>query len=436
MPKVPDLHYAIGLEPKEALRYLAGQTDYHPAFNWYDVWQDAHAKAFTVAKAMQVDLLKDIHSAVQNGMKNGLTVSQFRKTIEPTLQAKGWWGKKIMTNPDTGKEQVVQLGSPRRLELIYRANMSVAESAARYQDFVESAPERPYWQFVCVLDAHTRPSHRALNGKVFRWDDPFWNTFWPPLDWGCRCTVRKLTAEQVRKLGLKVESSVGKIAYNQPGAELQKIGAQRSTYTDPVTGEKVSTGAGWDYNPGQAWYLDAQTWQKAEDLPDPLRRTFLADMAKNNLAAEMWPTWVDGILARNSTNGFAATIGWMKPVVFDKLTALNLKPESPLIIANDKGILHAQRPAKQKSGQAISIEELKKLPGYISDYEAVLYDKINKNILYVVKSAEVKATKIVIEVNYNLREMQTPANLFKTVSDVNAYNLAEDRYVLLDGKLK
>ncbi len=437
MPDTPDLHYAIGLEPKEALRYLAGRTNYFPSFDWHTVWEDAHAKAFAVAKAMQVDVLKDIHGAVQDAMKKGMTVQEFRKSMEPTLQAKGWWGQKKMVDPGTGKERMVQLGSPRRLELIYRTNMATAESAARYQDFVESAPERPFWQFICVIDAHTRPTHRRLNGKVFRWDDPFWNTFWPPLDWGCRCGVRKLTEDQVKRMGLTVESSAGRITEetrtpNRRTKEDQQI----SVYKDPLTGEKVSTGLGWNYNPGQAWALDARSWQSAQALPLAGRRTVLADLAKNNLVAKVWPEWVDGILARKTTNGFVATLGWMKPAVFEKLTELGLKPESPLIIADDIGIRHTQRQKKLQRGQAITIEELKKLPSYISNYDAVLYDKVNNNILYVVRTAETKAGKAVIEVNYNLRGLQQPVNLFITAGDVNAYNLAESRYILLDGKLK
>lgn len=433
----PDLHYAIGLRPEAALAYLAGQKDYVPSFDWHSVWEDAHARAFTVAKAMQVDLLKDIHSAVRNGMAKGLTVRDFRKTLEPELRAKGWWGRKTMTDPLTGREKTVQLGSPRRLELIYRTNMAAAESAGRYKDFIESAPERPYWQYLAVLDAATRPSHRALHGKVFLWNDPFWNTFWPPLDWGCRCMVRKLTAAQVRRMGLKVESSENKLSsadklISKRSGQVGRV----STYTDPVSGAKVTTGLGFDYNPGQAWSLDAQAWRKAGELPEAGRRAFLADMAKNNLAAEMWPSWVDGVLSRKRATGFSAAIGWMKPSLLAKLEKQGLRPQSPLIIANDKQLLHMHRPVKHSTGQALSLADLKSLPRMLKDYDAVYYDTIKGNLLYVVRKDQRGASKAVVEVDYNLRGFKDPVNLVKTAANLQSYHLGEERYLLLEGGIK
>ncbi|MFB9086086.1 phage minor head protein [Erwinia tracheiphila] len=59
----------------------------------------------------------------------------------------------------------------------------------------------PYWQYLAILDGNTRKSHAAMHGRVFRFDDPIWDTFYPPNDWGCRCRVRTLTAAQVKTYG-------------------------------------------------------------------------------------------------------------------------------------------------------------------------------------------------------------------------------------------
>ncbi len=40
-------------------------------FSWQDVWKSEHAAGFTVAKAMDLDLLADIRSAVDQALAEG-----------------------------------------------------------------------------------------------------------------------------------------------------------------------------------------------------------------------------------------------------------------------------------------------------------------------------------------------------------------------------
>ncbi|HOX23872.1 MAG TPA: phage minor head protein, partial [Elusimicrobiales bacterium] len=334
MPYKVDVNYALGLKPEEAINYFKAKG-YAIAFDWHTVWQEAHAKSFTVAKAMNLDVLADIRGAVQEAIEKGQTLSEFRKGLEPTLQAKGWWGKQQMLDPLTGKERPVQLGSPRRLETIYRTNMDTAYSAGRHRDFMESVDSHPFWQMVAVRDSASRPTHRALHGKIFHWDDPFWQTHWPPYAWFCRCRVRKLTAAQVRAKGLNVESSSGQISWqdqliSKRSGEVAKV----AVYTDPDTGVKVATDPGWSYNPGQAWQLDAAAWQKARQLPDEVKYDFIGEMAKSKLSAEFFSTWVDSILARGQSVRFAMTIGWMQPELWQALEKEGISPVSPIIAAN------------------------------------------------------------------------------------------------------
>jgi len=370
-------------------------------------------------------------------LADGETLREFQKGLEPKLRAAGWWGKQMMTDPLTGQERPVQLGSPRRLETIFRTNMTVAYSAAHYTDMVDSADTYPYWQFVCVMDSATRPSHAALNGKIFRWDDPIWNTHFPPLDWGCRCRVRKLTSAQVRAKGLKVEASSGSMSWDERlvserSGEVAKV----AVYEDPGTGAKVSTGAGWSYNPGQAWHLDEMAWQTARQMPEEARYDFIGDMAKSKLSAEAFPGWVDGIIQRGKPVGFAMTVGWMKPELVEALTKHNLEPDNPFLVADDKGILHMTRDAKQKSGQALSLAQLKALPRVLQNYKAILYDTGKHNLLYVVKDGGNRSTKVVVEVNYKLRGQTGRVNFVNTASNIATHHLLEGKYILVDGAIK
>ena len=82
----------------------------------------AHDQAFTIAKAMHLDLLSDIRSALETALQQGHTLKQFTDNLQPTLQAQGWWGKPIIVDSQ-GAAQPVQLGSPRRLKTIYQTNL-------------------------------------------------------------------------------------------------------------------------------------------------------------------------------------------------------------------------------------------------------------------------------------------------------------------------
>ena len=183
MPEPIDLAYAIGLPPHEAIEYFEAKG-YKITWNWYDLWEQAHAKAFTVAKVMRMDILMDIREMINKALKEGITFEQFKKELEPKLRAKGWWGVKFVSHPDGKVERIVE-GTPWRLETIFRTNMQSAYMAGRYKAFMENVDDRPYWQYVAVLDRKTRPAHRALHGKVFRYDDPFWQTHFPPNGFNC-----------------------------------------------------------------------------------------------------------------------------------------------------------------------------------------------------------------------------------------------------------
>jgi len=255
--KPPDLLYAMGLTPEKAIEYFKSKG-YTFSWNWQDTWQEAHAKAFTVAKAMRLDVLQYISEEVQKALDNGITLQQFKKDLTPKLQAKGWWGKKLVGDADGG--QTVQLGSPRRLQTIYQTNLQTAYMAGRFKEMLDNVEDRPYWQYIAVMDSKTRPGHQRLNGKVFRYDDPFWNSFYPPNGWNCRCRVRALSSAEVKDRGLEI--SRGEDYLREEEVNINKAGdkAKVTVYTDPKTGLDIHLDAGWSYNPGKAaWKPD---WSK------------------------------------------------------------------------------------------------------------------------------------------------------------------------------
>jgi uncharacterized protein with gpF-like domain len=113
--------------PKAASDYIKNKN-LKVGFSYKDVWHEEHATGFTVAKAMQIDVLSDMHNAVAKAVESGQSFETFRKNLKPTLQEKGWWGRKETEDPQTGKTVDAQLGSDRRLKTIYDTNMRQAFS--------------------------------------------------------------------------------------------------------------------------------------------------------------------------------------------------------------------------------------------------------------------------------------------------------------------
>ena len=95
----------FGLPPEKVVEYMRNKG-YTISWNWQEVKEETHAKAFTVAKATTLDILQDIRKEVQNAIDNGITLKEFKKNLEPTLRKKGWWGKAV--DGETGK--TVQIG--------------------------------------------------------------------------------------------------------------------------------------------------------------------------------------------------------------------------------------------------------------------------------------------------------------------------------------
>lgn len=75
----------------------------------------------------------------------------------------------------------------------YNFAQASAEMAAKWEGFMEDG-DRYNLQYRTAGDDHVRPEHAALHGVTLPMSDPFWEEFYPPLGWNCRCSV-----VQVRK---------------------------------------------------------------------------------------------------------------------------------------------------------------------------------------------------------------------------------------------
>jgi SPP1 gp7 family putative phage head morphogenesis protein len=260
----------------EARRYLRAKG-WRPAFSYKDVWGEEHAFAFTVAKAMTMDVLRTIREALETALEDGVPYAQFQRELTTQLQALGWWGKQEMEDPATGERQLVQLGSPRRLRTIYRANLRTARAAGQWERAQRTKEALPYFVYELGPSERHRPEHAALAGLVLPIDDPFWDTHMPPNGWGCKCRVRQVGPVQLRREGLRVGM-----------APTVPTRTWRNNRTGEVLQVPQGIDPGWDTNPGKARQrnLERMLADKVDAMPEDLARVARADLERDGFVAE------------------------------------------------------------------------------------------------------------------------------------------------------
>ncbi len=365
-----NLQSAFYMEPEEIVKYFESKKC-KISFDWHEVYEDAHAKAFTVAKMTNADLLKDTHDMLTKAIKEGWSSSHFKREAGELFAKKGWTGHKEVINPKTGETQTVELGTPRRIKQIFNCNMRSAYAVGRYKQQLEDVDFAPYFQYQCILDGKTRPEHKAMHGKVFRYDDEIWQSLYPPNGWNCRCFVRSLTDRQMERKGLKCESSDGKLKEIETlvGGEPKTITA----YDFKANGKsfRMSADAGWGTNLGtKAWNLDVQAYKKIAKLPQNVQDKFISDMAQNVHTQDAFKNFVTKIVDNKLINKSAVkevSVTWLAPFILNDLRKTKLVPKTPVVVFQDERIGHILY-------RKVDLDELLELHEIINKPDEVYYD--------------------------------------------------------------
>lgn len=232
----------FNVRPEEAIEFFQ-KKGYEIAFDHRDVWAEEHAHAFTVAKAMQLDVLADIREHVDKALTDGVSFGEFKKSLRPMLEKKGWWGEKEMVDPVTGEVQIVQTGSARRLKVIYDTNLRTAHAAGKWDRIQATAQTRPWLRYVARKPGpNRRDEHQAQHDVVRRYDDPYWRYWYGPNGWGCKCGVQQLSEAEVKRRGLTVSTDPADLKFVE---HVNKRTGERRKVPKGIT-------PGWDYNVGLA----------------------------------------------------------------------------------------------------------------------------------------------------------------------------------------
>lgn len=101
----------------------------------------------------------------------------------------------------------------RHLQVEHNHAAQSTRMASKWKGFEADADLYPNLEYVAVMDERTRESHAALNGAIYPINHSFWNTHYPPNDWGCRCNVRQSDEPPNEKPGIDLPENFR----NNPG---------------------------------------------------------------------------------------------------------------------------------------------------------------------------------------------------------------------------
>lgn len=123
-----------------------------------------------VAVRRSLDDIRDVmNKELARATKKGLATSDARDSVLEALDRHG-----------------VQPKNTSYVETLVRTHAAISYGAAAKLSFKE---DEDVWgfEYTTVGDDRVRPEHEELEGITLPKDHPFWEKYWPPNGWNCRC---------------------------------------------------------------------------------------------------------------------------------------------------------------------------------------------------------------------------------------------------------
>lgn len=337
---MPKTGFDFKSPPQDAIRYLEQKF---PKASWAytDLLDNAHDRAFVVAKMVDVDLATTVQRSIIDAMQEGKGYKAWAKDIDKVLAKSGWYDGQINVDAQGNAKKVVT-GGQHRLETIYRTNVAAAYEAGRQQVIFNDRDDDPfgYVMYSAIMDNRTRPTHKALHGKVMEKSDPAWSSISPPNGYNCRCTIVELTQGQIDRYGYKVTKSEGKLSTQV--VELPNGKEAQRTLFELDNGAVFKTDVGFNHAPK---ILPMQTLFDKAILAEPKFASRVVSQAlaqpsiKTQVNQEV-KTWVQGVDAKYAKGEFRH-VGVIPSVFIEALASeKNFELQTAVITLHDRISLH------------------------------------------------------------------------------------------------
>lgn len=204
----------------EAVDYFSNRLALSPEYISL-LTDQLRSRAFWMSRATSYKVVLDMQNLIQRGITEGLSVQEFVSQNREQLFGMGF-----------------DVQSPWYINTVYRTNVSSAYQSGQYKEMTDPAvlDALPYWQYVAIVDLTTSSICKELSNKVYRADNPIWNSIYPPNHFNCRSTVTPIDRQIVNQYGLTVSQNLPKIkgVPVEPQSGFNTNNAKNYTETLPI----------------------------------------------------------------------------------------------------------------------------------------------------------------------------------------------------------
>jgi len=424
------------LPPEQAVKFLQDKG-IQVTFDWRDMWQDEHARAFTISRLTSHDLLQSIQDRLVKSINGDLSRRDWMRQAKALLQAEGWWGKIPVEDQVTGETVHTRFDS-NRLRLIYDVNTRTAAAVGQWERFEKTKSHMRYLRYVTKRDEKVREHHRNWHNLTLPVDHPFWDTHAPPNGLRCRCS---LTAMDQKDYDKGVAPGGAPLNKSAPQIKMREWLNKRTGKVEMVP-EGIDPG--WAYNPGKAGMRKAGMAKLVEDkvtkMDAPIGASFASQVrpALKEIQKERWSQWLAQVRSGIDRNA----LGMLGVVTMADLSLLASERVVPLTaeVMVRPGIVSgpkADRHALEKD--ALTSEQWENLPELFEQAKALLFDKKSGKPLWLLPG-DGRVPQLAVEVDFVTKKPKQTVNAVvsaKTyaVEDIKA-RIKGGEVVLLRGSVE
>jgi SPP1 gp7 family putative phage head morphogenesis protein len=165
-------------------------------------------------------------------------------------------------------DKIGKVYNSQRLQVEYNHAVASSQMAARWVDYELNEDIAPNLKYVTAGDDRVRQAHKALEGIIKPIKDSFWDKYYPPNDWGCRCDVQAVDADP---------TEIEKALPNVP-----------KMFATNLSKSGVLYPAGHPYFAYEEYWDEQEVLKTANALYAKQTRSFVRDQAKEKYKKDAW----------------------------------------------------------------------------------------------------------------------------------------------------